>query len=48
MLGYVTADRQELKIREFDVYRGFYCGICKSAGSRYGQLSRFEIGRAHV
>lgn len=43
MLGYVTADRQELKIREFDVYRGFYCGICKSAGSRYGQLSRFVL-----
>ena len=38
MLGYVTADKPELKMREFEVYSGYYCGVCKSIARRYGQI----------
>lgn len=40
MLGYVTIAKDELKIKEYDIYQGYYCGICKSIGRRYGQLPR--------
>lgn len=43
MLGYVTADKPELKMREFEVYSGYYCGICKSIARRYGQLPRMVL-----
>jgi hypothetical protein len=43
MLGYVTIEKSELKIREYDVYRGYYCGVCKSIGRRYGQLPRMTL-----
>ncbi|MCB6994108.1 DUF5685 family protein [bacterium 210820-DFI.6.37] len=43
MLGYVTADKPELKMREFEVYTGYYCGICKSIARRYGQLPRMVL-----
>ena len=28
MLGVMTIRKDELKFREFDRYRGFYCGLC--------------------
>lgn len=43
MLGYVIPDKAELKMREYDVYSAYYCGICKSVGRRYGQLPRFTL-----
>lgn len=43
MLGYVKPDKPELKIKEFELYSGYYCGICKSIGQRYGQLPRMAL-----
>lgn len=43
MLGYVTAKKDELKMRDYELYSGYYCGICKSIGKRYGQLPRFTL-----
>ena len=43
MLGYVKIDKGELKVREYDIYTGYYCGICKSIGRRYGQLPRMVL-----
>ena len=43
MLGYVIADKPELKMREYEVYSGYYCGVCKSIGRRYGQLPRMVL-----
>ena len=40
MLGYVTIERGELKVREMDVYQGYYCGICKSTKKQFGNLPR--------
>ena len=43
MLGYVKIDKGELKVREYEVYTGYYCGVCKSRGRRYGQLPRMVL-----
>lgn len=43
MLGYVVPDKPELKIREYELYSGYYCGICKSVKLRYGQIPRMVL-----
>jgi len=43
MLGYVTIAKGELKVKEYDVYQGYYCGICKSIGRRCGLLPRLNL-----
>lgn len=40
MFGYITPDKPELKIREFEVFRGYYCGVCKSIAKRAGHRGR--------
>ena len=36
MFGYVTFNRQELKIKDYELYRSFYCGLCRELRERYG------------
>jgi hypothetical protein len=43
MLGYVKPDKPDLKIKEFEIYGGYYCGICKSIAKRYGQFPRLAL-----
>ena len=43
MLGYVTIEKPELKMREFELYSGYYCGVCKSISARHGQIPRFVL-----
>jgi hypothetical protein len=43
MFGYVEPDKPELKIREFDIFRGYYCSLCKTIGRRYGQIPRISL-----
>lgn len=43
MLGYVVAFRPEMKVRESELYRAYYCGVCRSIGRRYGQLPRMIL-----
>lgn len=43
MFGYVIANKPELKIKDFEVYQGYYCGMCKSLKKRYGNLSRLTL-----
>ena len=32
MFGYVEIDKPELKIREYELFRSYYCSLCKSLG----------------
>jgi hypothetical protein len=32
-----------MKIKEYELFRAYYCGVCKSLGKRYGQLKRFLL-----
>lgn len=39
----MTVRKDELRIREFDRYRGFYCGLCRAIGSRCGAACRLAL-----
>lgn len=43
MYGYVRPNRGELKIREYETYRGVYCGLCHTLRKRYGAVFRFAV-----
>lgn len=43
MLGVMTVRKEELKFREFDRYRGYYCGLCRSIGNRCGKVCRMAL-----
>lgn len=43
MFGYVNVNQPELKLREYDRYRGFYCGLCRSLKEIYGVHSRLSL-----
>ena len=43
MFGYIKPSVQELKIKEYELFRGYYCGLCKSMGRSFGVLSRFAL-----
>lgn len=36
MFGYIVPDKAELKFREFDEYRSYYCGLCRELKENYG------------
>ena len=36
MFGYVQIRKPELKIKDYTVYHGFYCGLCERLRQRYG------------
>ena len=43
MFGYVVINKQELKFKEYDEYRGFYCGLCQSLKDRYGYSGQVAL-----
>lgn len=43
MFGYVRPLVGELKVAEYEKYRGVYCGVCRAMGQVTGQLSRLTL-----
>lgn len=43
MFGYVLVDKPELKIREFDVYQSWYCGLCRTLKERSGFFGQMTL-----
>lgn len=43
MFGYVRPYPPELKLREYEYYRGVYCGLCRAMGRCTGQCSRLTL-----
>ena len=43
MFGYVVVSEQDLKIREFNLYRSYYCGMCMDLKEHYGQTGRLTL-----
>lgn len=43
LFGYVTPYKDELKIREYTIFRAYYCGLCKVLGKRFNQLVRMGL-----
>ncbi len=43
MFGYIRILQPELKIKEYQCYRGVYCGLCRQMGKCTGQCSRLTL-----
>lgn len=43
MFGYIKINKPEMKVKEYEVYRGIYCSLCKALGKHYGVFSRMIL-----
>lgn len=43
MFGYVCINKSELKIKDYEAYKGVYCSLCKQLGKEYSFLTRFLL-----
>lgn len=43
MFGYITINKPELKVREYNRYRAFYCGLCRELKSRHGVFGELTL-----
>ena len=43
MYGYVVVNKPELKIKEYDMYRSYYCVLCEELLSDYGINGQISI-----
>ncbi len=43
MFGYVKVYQPQLKMGEFEQYRGVYCSLCRTLGKRYGILAQMTL-----
>lgn len=43
MFGYIVVNRQELKLRELDLYQTYYCGFCQKLKEKYGVKGQLSL-----
>lgn len=43
MFGYVVVNKSELKFKEFDQYRRYYCGLCQCLKKQYGRQGQIAL-----
>jgi hypothetical protein len=43
MFGYIIANKPELKIREYERYQQYYCGLCRGLHQEYGALGQLSL-----
>ena len=43
MFGYVIPDKPNMLIKDYGVYRAYYCGMCRAIGKRSGQAMRMTL-----
>lgn len=43
MFGYVVADTEQLKEEQLEIYRSYYCGLCRSLKKQYGNFGRLTL-----
>ncbi len=43
MFGYIVVNRQELKLRELELYQSYYCGFCTELKRRYGLRGQLTL-----
>ena len=43
MFGYVTANEPELKVKDFQRYKAYYCGLCHILKEKYGQVGQLTL-----
>lgn len=43
MFGYLQPYKDELKVKEYELYKSVYCGLCRQLGKSYGIISRLTL-----
>ena len=43
MLGYIKTQRDDLRIRDFRLYKQQYCALCQGIGKKYGIVYRLIL-----
>jgi hypothetical protein len=43
MFGYVTPCKMELKIKDFEKFKAYYCGLCRTIKKNFGNLPRLAL-----
>ena len=43
MFGYVVMNKPEMKFKDYDLYRSFYCGLCHELKDRYGFSGQLSL-----
>lgn len=43
MFGYINIYKDELKVKDYNIFRAYYCGLCKALGKRYNQAVRLGL-----
>lgn len=43
MFGYVVVNKSELKFKEFDQYRRYYCGLCRRLKKQHGRKGQIAL-----
>ncbi len=43
MFGYVQINQAELKMKDFEKYRSYYCGLCHTLKSQYGRRAQMLL-----
>ena len=43
MFGYVLINKEELKFKEYDVYKSYYCGLCQTLNNRSGRFAQLTL-----
>jgi len=44
IFGYVRIDRNELKVRDYDTYNAYYCGLCRDLKEAFGIRGQITLG----
>ncbi|MCR4720727.1 MAG: DUF5685 family protein [Lachnospiraceae bacterium] len=44
MFGYVRTDKNELKVRDYETYNAYYCGICRELKEAFGIKGQMTLG----
>jgi hypothetical protein len=43
MFGYINVCKEELKVKDYELFRAYYCGVCKALGKHYSHISRLGL-----
>ena len=43
MFGYVNINKPELKIKDFERYHSYYCGLCRTLKKRHGRSGQITL-----
>lgn len=43
MFGYVKINKEELKIKDYNIYKTVYCSLCRELGRNYGLAARMTL-----